>query len=304
MGRIKYGVPLIRPVQIITCTPPPAGILFQKPESDKLLHLPESRGPADVGKRNVFPGRQTAFEPPSARVQHPVDHLALPFRKGLLGMGFPERGFIENGFQEAFRPLDGPAEAAQKPVQPLRDVSVALLASLEHIVIGIPFRHDLGGKAVIADRLPVVLGQGHIGQSAGNPAIAVFKGMDGHEPEMGDRRPEQTLQIASAFIPPCEEMIDLGGDEVGVGRLEVNGFAADGAGYNPHGLSPPPFSHRDFVHARIPCREKGGMPAQEAFLRKRGIMAPCRVQKHRYEAVDMVVCGKSSRGKSELSGHG
>ncbi len=32
-------------------------------------------------------------------VQHPVDHLVLPFRKGILGMGFPERDFVEDGFR-------------------------------------------------------------------------------------------------------------------------------------------------------------------------------------------------------------
>ena len=168
-----------------------------------------------------------------AEIQHLVDHLPLAVGERRLDVRFPERGLVEHPRKKTLRAFDGPGEAAQKPSEPFRYISISFLASLEDIIVFVLFLHDLRGDAVIPDGLAAVLGQSHIGQGAGDPAVPIVKWVNGNEPEMGDRRPKQALYPAPALLPPFEKAAHLIGDPVRGGRLENEPFRRPGGLKSP-----------------------------------------------------------------------
>ncbi len=62
-----------------------------------------------------------------------------------------------------------------------------MLRLFEDVVVPGALVADLGGHAVEALRAAFGSGKGHVGDGAGDAAVAVVEGVDGDEPEVGLR---------------------------------------------------------------------------------------------------------------------
>lgn len=79
-------------------------------------------------------------------------------------------------------------------MQPAGDVEQPFLGSFQATVIAAAVGKDAGRQCVEADRLRLRLGQGEIGECAGEAAIAVVERVQSDEPQMGDAGTQQRVQ--------------------------------------------------------------------------------------------------------------
>src|SRR5208283_890747 len=107
------------------------------------------------------------------------------------------------------------------------------LRSLERVVVCCAFLTNLARHAV--ETLPGGFGlrQCLICDGARNSAVAVGKRMDGHEPEMRQACPDETLGLSAAFEPD-EKARDLRFDPAFGRRFIVNALVSNRAGDNLH----------------------------------------------------------------------
>lgn len=93
----------------------------------------------------------------------------------------PHRRFRHDGLERRLGPRDRALQGAEEPAEPRRHVKPASLALFENLVIGISVGLDLRGHAVETFRPAVRTRKRQLGDGAGDPAVAVFKGMNRHE---------------------------------------------------------------------------------------------------------------------------
>jgi hypothetical protein len=67
----------------------------------------------------------------------------------------------------------------------------------------------LGGQAEQAHGLPFVLRQGHVGQGAGKPAVAVFERVQGHKPEMREACADEAVHAGWCAGKPAEKILQV-----------------------------------------------------------------------------------------------
>ena len=100
-----------------------------------------------------------------------------------------KRAFLRTAAKRDFRAIEGAIEAVQKPFHPGRNIEVAFLRRFQNVVVGVALLPDLRGHAVEALRAVFRAREGHIGDGARDASVAVIERVDGHEPQMGERRP-------------------------------------------------------------------------------------------------------------------
>jgi hypothetical protein len=90
-------------------------------------------------------------------------------------------------------------QAVEEPDKPLSYPAAALLRVLQNLVVGFALGQYLVRHTVEAARRPVASSKQHIGQGAGDTAIAVVEGVDGDKPKVGDGGLEHALQGSIAL---------------------------------------------------------------------------------------------------------
>src|SRR5690606_12273233 len=106
-------------------------------------------------------------------------------------------------------------------------------------------------------------GKRHVADGARDAAVAILEGMDGDEPQMRDRCPQDGIERVRA-VEPVEEGGHLAVDAGRGGSLEVDPFAAEWARDDLHGsgLLAAPAADSDAQHAAAPRREQRRMPGE------------------------------------------
>src|SRR3954447_21362532 len=148
----------------------PAPFVFlQYAERDKLCDVAQGCIWRRFFNQRVFRRVELAFE----SIQQAVENIALTVVEGPRGVLLPELGFTKDGGKNLVRTVECAIEASEKPFQPRRDIEIALLRRFEQIVVRLTLQTDLRRHAVEALRAVLGSGKRHIGNRAGDAAVAV-----------------------------------------------------------------------------------------------------------------------------------
>ncbi|MOA20042.1 hypothetical protein D3C78_1404590 [compost metagenome] len=77
-------------------------------------------------------------------------------------------------------------QGGEEPLQPGGDVQPVFLAGFENAVVAGAVVEDARRHGVETYGLALALGQGEVGEGAGQAAVAVVERVQGDEPEVGD----------------------------------------------------------------------------------------------------------------------
>jgi hypothetical protein len=133
-------------------------------------------------------------------------------------------------------------------------------------------------------------GQSHVGDGAGNAAVAVLERMDRHEPEVRQARLQHRVGLGRRF-EPVQERTHLRVEPGGGRRFEMHPLAADGTGDYLHrvGLLVAPSPDRDSPHLAAAGREQRRVPVVQSVCGKWLVVAPRRVEHHLDDALDVAI---------------
>ena len=205
-------------------------------------------------------------EPTLVAVEQAVENKCLALVESGSLHALPEARLGEDRAENCLGAVNRSPEAAQKPIHPRRGVHRCLLRPLEDVVVGRPLLPDLRRHAVEA--LGAVLGtrQRHVGDGAGNTAIAIVKRMDGHKPQVAQPGLQHLVDI-SGPVEPVQEGGHLPFEARRGGCCEMDALLADGSGDNLHRASAvvPPGPCPDLPQAAAPRRKQGRVPREEPF---------------------------------------
>jgi hypothetical protein len=144
-----------------------------------------------------------------------------------------KNGLPSTRCQDRLRADKGAIQTLQKPSEPFGDVEVALLCSLQRLVIGLPLDADLRRHAVEAPRRCLRAGQRHIGNGACDASVSIFERVDRDEPEVSQGSEDHRID-AAARIEPIEKAEHFGRKPFRGRCFEVNVLAADRPGDDLH----------------------------------------------------------------------
>jgi hypothetical protein len=100
---------------------------------------------------------------------------------------------LHHGFERRLGAIEGPPQAAEKPLHPRRHIERPLLGALEDVVVLLSLDADLRRHAVKALRTLLRARQLPVRDRARDAPVAVIKRVDGHKPQMGQRRPQDRI---------------------------------------------------------------------------------------------------------------
>jgi hypothetical protein len=183
------------PTRHIHCIPggPPDTLDDQQPVLKQVHQVACGGGLGGARQLAVLVRRQPAQKAAVTRIEQPLQHLALPFVRGQVRRAQPERGLVHGLFHHSLRLDAGHRKCLHEPSYPGRDIQTAALGAVQGVVVGRAGFQHLPGQAEQACGRTQVLGQGQVHDGPPQPAIAIFKRMDGFEPEMGHGRPRHAM---------------------------------------------------------------------------------------------------------------
>ena len=189
--------------------------------------------------------------------------------------------------------LEGPAEATEKPGQPLRDVERSLLRCLEKVVVVIPLVADLRGHAVEPLRSTLGAWECPVRNCARDSAVAVVERVNRHEPQVRDRCPENEICLVGTVVRPIEKGPHLLFEKGSCRSLVVDLLFPDGSGHDLHRpvRVVTPRADHDLADSAASCREQGRMPAEQAVGGQRLGLVLRRIDHHLHRTLDMTING-------------
>lgn len=121
-------------------------------------------------------------------------------------------------------------------------------------------------------------------------SVAIFEGVDGHEPQMRHTRLKHEVGRA-LFLELGEEVFHFRAKAHGRWSFIMNTLLSDRPRNHLQGalLVLAPAAHLDFRQATSAGREKRGLPVKQALHRQRVIVVQCRIEHHFDNALDVTV---------------
>ena len=265
-----------------------AGVLLQRAAFDEIDDVAVRRVLRALGEPGPLRRGQFAFE----AIQQAVEHLDLAFVERFLRKPFPELRLVQDGRESPLRAFDRAEQAFEEPALPARDVEIAFLRALEDAVVLVALGPDLPRHAVEALADLFRARERHVGDRAGDPAVAVVERVNGHEPEMREARHQQGIGLAR-LCKPCQEFLHLVGHAACGRCFVVDRLAADRTRDDLHrtGAVVAPCPDIDLAHAAASGRKERGVPGEEPLFGQRLRVVACGVEHHLDDAFDSAVGG-------------
>src|SRR5258708_35665428 len=103
-------------------------------------------------------------------------------------MASPEASSAKDRRQNFVGAVEGAIKAGEEPLQPIGDIEVTFLGRLQDVVVARPLDAYLGRHAVESPRAFLRPCERHVGDGARDAAVTVLEWVNGHKPQVGNRR--------------------------------------------------------------------------------------------------------------------
>ena len=170
-----------------------------------LLHqlgqIAPGRGTAHLGEADGLAQGQTARETLRFGIQQSIEQFLLAAVESAVPVAPPEGRLAPHRIDHGAIGGRRCRQLLQEPAQPACDIQISRVAALQCRVIALPLPQDLGGDAQG--------GKQSIGDGTGEATVAVFIGVVGEKPEVGQARAQQSVQLWWRGGDPIQEGLQL-----------------------------------------------------------------------------------------------
>ena len=168
---------------------------------DELGQIAPGRGAAHLGQADGLAQGHAAREPLRFGIQQAIEQFLLAAVETAVAVAPPERRLAPHRNDHGAIGGRRCRQLLQEPAQPACDIQISPLAALQCRVIALPLPQDLGGDAQG--------GKQSIGDGTGEATVAVFIGVEGEKPEVGQARAQQSVQLWWRGGDPIQEGLQL-----------------------------------------------------------------------------------------------